>query len=92
MGKAIEPIAIQRGHEIVLRSVSTVELDKTTAVDADTAIEFTEPSSAKHHILTCFEGNSLWLEQPDTRIMTKFIGSKKKQIRTSGFNQLQFGS
>jgi len=58
MGKAIEPIAIQRGHEIVLRSVSTVELDKTTIADADVAIEFTEPSSAKHHILTCFEAGT----------------------------------
>ena len=58
MGKAIEPIAIQRGHEIVLRSVSKVELDKTTIADADVAIEFTEPSSAKHHILTCFEAGT----------------------------------
>lgn len=52
MGKVIEKIALERGHEIVLRK------DKTTSFDglnlADVAIDFSIPSSAVENISTCF--------------------------------------
>lgn len=59
MGKTIEGIAIERGHEIVLKvddhnkdSVTTKDLSK-----ADVAIEFSTPQSAYNNILLCFEAN-----------------------------------
>lgn len=52
MGKVIEKIALEHGHEIVLRK------DKTTSFDglnlADVAIDFSIPSSAVENISTCF--------------------------------------
>lgn len=59
MGKEIEKIAIERGHEIVFKfdlsnsNEFTVENLKKT----DVAIEFTEPSSAYNNFLTCFDAN-----------------------------------
>ncbi len=50
MGKAIEEIAIDRGHEIVFRSNSTQPIDTETLQIADVAIEFTKPSLAVEHI------------------------------------------
>ena len=55
MGKAIEKIAIKRGHEIVL----TVD-SKTSDYDiskADIAIDFSIPSSAESNIKNCFNNN-----------------------------------
>lgn len=59
MGKTIEGIAIERGHEIVLKvdehnkdSVTTKDLSK-----ADVAIEFSTPQSAYNNVLLCFEAN-----------------------------------
>lgn len=53
MGKVIERIALERGHEIVLRK------DKNTSFknlgSADIAIDFSIPSSAVENISTCFQ-------------------------------------
>ena len=72
MGKAIETIALERGHEIVLK------LDLNNAADftaenlqkADVAIEFTGPGSAYGNIMKCLEygvplvcGSTGWLEK-----------------------------
>lgn len=57
MGKAIEKIAIARGHEIVLRTNSQQPLEKELLKDADVAIEFTNPETAYTNILKCFEAN-----------------------------------
>jgi 4-hydroxy-tetrahydrodipicolinate reductase len=71
MGKAIERIALGRGHEIVLK----IDLDNgqdLTAENlskADAAIEFTGPSSAANNLLKCVGtgipvvcGTTGWLE------------------------------
>jgi 4-hydroxy-tetrahydrodipicolinate reductase len=72
MGKAIERIALIRGHEIVLKidldngqDMTPVNLSK-----ADVAIEFTGPSSAPENLLKCAKagipvvcGSTGWLEQ-----------------------------
>jgi len=55
MGKAIEPIALDRGHEIILRAACKEEIDGKIVSEADVAIEFTDPSSAKDNILSCFQ-------------------------------------
>jgi 4-hydroxy-tetrahydrodipicolinate reductase len=53
MGKAIEQIAIQHGHHIVLK-INSANLDQLDHLDnytIDVAIEFTNPLSAKDNVL-----------------------------------------
>jgi 4-hydroxy-tetrahydrodipicolinate reductase len=72
MGKEIEKIALDRGHEIVLKIDVTNPEDLTVAnlQKADVAIEFTIPSSATTNYQLCFEagipvvsGTTGWLEK-----------------------------
>jgi len=74
MGHAIEEIATQKGHEIVLRiGIENVEEFTTEAVQqADVAIEFTGPHSAAENIKKCLDagvpvvcGSTGWLAQYD---------------------------
>lgn len=59
MGKTIEQIALERGHNIVARiDLSTGETFETEGFKtADVAIEFTAPDSAYQNYLKCFENN-----------------------------------
>lgn len=50
MGKAIEKIALKRGHSIVFKVDSQNTIDTVHLSDADTCIEFTQPQLAIHHI------------------------------------------
>ena len=70
MGQVIERIALERGHEIVLKK------DENTAFDglstADVAIDFSVPTAAMSNISSCFyanvpviSGTTGWLEQYD---------------------------
>jgi 4-hydroxy-tetrahydrodipicolinate reductase len=70
MGKAIEEIALQRGHEIVLKiDVDNVsDFNKANLDRADVAIEFTSPHSAFDNVKRCLEagvhlvcGSTGWL-------------------------------
>jgi 4-hydroxy-tetrahydrodipicolinate reductase len=72
MGKAIEEIALQRGHEIVLKIDVNNAADFTAAnlQKADAAIEFTGPQSAFNNVIKCLEfgvplvcGSTGWLEK-----------------------------
>lgn len=74
MGKAIEGIAVERGHEIVLKisSENVQELTNQSLQIADVAIEFTNPHAAIKNITQCFEtgvpvisGSTGWLEHWD---------------------------
>lgn len=59
MGKAIEEIALQKGHSIVLK-IGIDNLNDLTAENikkADVAIEFSNPESAAKNILFCLENN-----------------------------------
>jgi 4-hydroxy-tetrahydrodipicolinate reductase len=72
MGMAIEEIAVQRGHEIVLK-VNIDNLEDNTIENikkADLAIEFTGPESAFENIIRCMDagvpvvcGSTGWLER-----------------------------
>lgn len=55
MGKTIERIAIQRGHEVVLRisSSNQDELNKEQLSQADVVIEFTNPEAAYANVQKC---------------------------------------
>src|SRR5438874_2016283 len=72
MGKAIEEIALQKGHEVVLRiSIeNTGDLTITNLREADVAIEFTGPESAAENLEKCFDagvpvvcGSTGWLNR-----------------------------
>lgn len=70
MGKAIENIAIQRGHTIAGRV--DINSPDTIAPGADVAIEFTQPASAVDNIRRCVGagipvvcGTTGWLERLD---------------------------
>ena len=71
MGKAIEQIAISRGHEVVARidQNNREKLEELSKEDVDVAIEFSIPSAAIDNIYTSFEkgwpvvcGTTGWLE------------------------------
>ncbi len=72
MGKAIEEIALGRGHSIVLRISSQNQQDNTIVniQKVDAAIEFTNPESAFLNIQRCLEagvpvvsGSTGWLSR-----------------------------
>lgn len=70
MGKVIERIALERGHEIVLRKSSQDSFEGLK--NADVAIDFSVPSSAVCNISECFatnipviSGTTGWLEKYD---------------------------
>lgn len=71
MGHAIEEIALQKGHQIVLRinDLNLNDLTRENIQQADVAIEFTNPQSAVNNILFCLNenvpvvsGTTGWLE------------------------------
>jgi 4-hydroxy-tetrahydrodipicolinate reductase len=59
MGHAIEEIALEKGHQIVLRinDLNLEDLTKENIKKADVAIEFTNPESATSNILFCLDNN-----------------------------------
>ncbi len=56
MGKAVEAIALERGHEIVLKATDS-NYDIEQLKKADAAIEFSIPDAAYQNIKTCIENN-----------------------------------
>ena len=74
MGKAIEEIAVSKGHKIVLKidENNVNDLTKNNLAKADVAIEFTHPGSAFENISKCIEfgvpvvsGTTGWTEKID---------------------------
>jgi 4-hydroxy-tetrahydrodipicolinate reductase len=72
MGRAIEKIALKKGHEIVLKiDIGNAEdLNQENLSKADVAIEFTGPSSAADNLKICASagipaicGSTGWLDQ-----------------------------
>lgn len=56
MGKIIEQVAVDRGHEIVCRVNSNA--DDVDLGTPDVAIDFSTPSAAASNIYRCFEANT----------------------------------
>lgn len=56
MGKVIEKIALERGHEIVLKKDSQDSFDGLN--NADVAIDFSIPDAAVQNITACLENNT----------------------------------
>lgn len=73
MGKTIEGIATNRGHDICYKTSTTLDQDKLK--QADVAIDFSIPSVAFENITTCFDlgvpvvsGTTGWLERYDNAV------------------------
>lgn len=57
MGKAIEEIALERGHQIVAKIDRDNDLSELLQANADVAVEFTRPDAAVNNILFCAQNN-----------------------------------
>lgn len=59
MGKAIEKIALDQGHQVILGMSSSMHISevKERLKHADVAIEFTKAEAAVNNLKTCFELN-----------------------------------
>ncbi len=84
MGKAIEKIAEDRGHKIVLICNSEVGVQHADFSNVDIAIEFTQPDLAIKHIDFCLEnkipvvvGTTGWNDKID------YVESKVKELEGS---------
>jgi 4-hydroxy-tetrahydrodipicolinate reductase len=73
MGKVIEKIALQRGHEIVLQKSSSTTFEGLE--NADVAIDFSVPNAAVTNISACLNigipiisGTTGWLEDYDEMV------------------------
>ena len=94
MGKAIEEIALQRGHSIVLKiDINTIDLfTKENLQKCDAAIEFTGPHSAPGNIAICLDagipvvsGSTGWLENWE-EIKTKCTALNGALLYSSNFS------
>jgi 4-hydroxy-tetrahydrodipicolinate reductase len=74
MGKAIEEVALQRGHEVVIKidQPNLHDFTKENLLKADAAIEFTGPHSAFENVKKCLEfdvpivcGSTGWTDKLD---------------------------
>ncbi len=72
MGKAIEDIALTRGHQVALRinSANPKDLNTLNLSTVDVAIEFTTPENTVNNMLTCFKekvpvvvGTTAWYDK-----------------------------
>jgi 4-hydroxy-tetrahydrodipicolinate reductase len=94
MGKAIERIAVTKGHEIVLKIDldNGIEMTSENLQKADVAIEFTGPASAPANLLTCAQagirtisGSTGWLDQWDS-VKNAFVKSGSAFLYASNFS------
>jgi len=94
MGKAIEEIALGRGHSIVLKtSIDNLEDNTTENVKkADVAIEFTGPDSAYGNIMMCLDagipvvsGSTGWLDKYE-ELKQYCLKEKKTFLYASNFS------
>ena len=72
MGKEVEKIALERGHEVILKIEEDEEYDLS---EADVAIDFSVPKAAFNNITSCFKknipvisGTTGWLEDYEKAI------------------------
>lgn len=77
MGKEIEKIAIERGHEISIKvdASNLSSFNSSSLSDSDVAIEFSTPETAYQNIQICFSANTPvvvgttgWLDKLDSCI------------------------
>jgi 4-hydroxy-tetrahydrodipicolinate reductase len=94
MGKIIEEIAVQKGHEVLLKIDidNRNELDSAHLANIDVAIEFTGPQSAYSNLMICLKagtpvvcGSTGWLDKYEE--VRKYCESAKgSMIYASNFS------
>jgi len=94
MGKAIEKIAIAKGHEIVYKVdlENAYDFMSVSLKNVDVAIDFSMPSAAVENILKCFEakvpivvGTTGWYDQFDS-IKVKCLTEGQSMVYSSNFS------
>ncbi len=92
MGKAIEAIAQERGHEIVFKVNSQLSIEDVQLTDADVCIEFSRPDLALKHIKALLEaripsviGTTGWGKELE-RVTTWVKNTKGQLIHASNFS------
>lgn len=92
MGKAIESIALERGHEIVAKLTSNSSLDELSSMEVDVAIEFTRPNAAVKNILACASkkipvvvGTTAWNEDYE-EVKQAIVRADSAMIAASNFS------
>ena len=94
MGKAIEEIALHRGHEILYRIDvdSKKVMEKGTLSQADVAIEFSTPATAFENINKCFDagvplvcGTTGWLDRMGD-VRKRCLAEKQAFLYASNFS------
>jgi 4-hydroxy-tetrahydrodipicolinate reductase len=94
MGKAIEKIAIAKGHEIVYKVnlENAYDFMSVSLHNVDVAIDFSMPSAAVENILKCFEakvpiivGTTGWYDQFDL-IQEKCLKEGQSMVYSSNFS------
>jgi 4-hydroxy-tetrahydrodipicolinate reductase len=85
MGRIIEEILLQRGHQVVLKidSKNQSELTSENLQKADVAIEFTNPHSAYNHVKFCID-NSVPVVSGSTGWNEKLEEIKNYCIKNNG--------
>lgn len=83
MGKAIEAIALEKGHQIGLKADSKTRLTADLLKQHDVAIEFTNPQACVRNIELCLEagvpvvvGSTGWYDQFETvkKLVSQYNG------------------
>ena len=94
MGHMIEEVALQRGHEVVVKIniENTEDFTKENISKADVAIEFTGPSTAYDNIKKCIDfgvpvvsGSTGWNSRLD-EVKDYIKGKKGSFLHTSNFS------
>src|SRR6478609_319335 len=94
MGKAIEKIAIAKGHDIVYKvnMENAFDFMPISLQNVDVAIDFSMPSAAVDNILKCFEarvpiivGTTGWYDQFDM-IKEKCINEGQSMVYSTNFS------
>ena len=94
MGKAVEVLALQKGHSVVLKTSGEFTLDSKTLIDseADVAIEFSRPDKVIRNLFTCAEaglpvvtGTTGWYNRFN-EVEKKFIECKGKLLYSTNFS------
>lgn len=94
MGKAVEKIAIAKGHEIVhkVNLENAYDFMSVSLMNVDVAIDFSMPSAAVENILKCFEakvpivvGTTGWYDQIEM-IKEKCLTEGQSMVYSSNFS------
>lgn len=94
MGKAVEKIAVAKGHEIVYKVSleNAYDFMPISLQNVDVAIDFSMPSAAVDNILKCFEakvpiivGTTGWYDQFD-QIRDKCLNEGQSMVYSTNFS------